>query len=199
MEKFAGYGFNKSHSAAYALVAYQTAYFKAHHRGGVHGGEPVAGHGRHRQGARRSTTTRSRRDSRSCRRTSTRRAIASSRSIAKRIRYGLGGIKGTGEAAIEAIVAAREADGPFTDLFDFCRRVDKRIVNRRVVEALVRAGAFDAIDRAPRGAVRIGRCSRSTRASARPRRRRRCRCSARKRRRTMPRRSRRATGPKPSG
>ena len=62
------------------------------------------------------------------------------------IRYGLGGIKGTGEAAINAIVAASDAGGPFTDLFDFCRRVDKRIVNRRVVEALVRAGAFDAID-----------------------------------------------------
>ncbi|HET8830920.1 MAG TPA: OB-fold nucleic acid binding domain-containing protein, partial [Casimicrobiaceae bacterium] len=62
------------------------------------------------------------------------------------IRYGLGGVKGTGEAAINAIVAARDAGGPFTDLFDFCRRVDKRIVNRRVVEALVRAGAFDAID-----------------------------------------------------
>jgi DNA polymerase-3 subunit alpha len=65
---------------------------------------------------------------------------------AKSIRYGLGGIKGTGRTAIDAIVAARERDGPFADLFDFCRRVDKRLVNRRVVEALVRAGAFDAID-----------------------------------------------------
>ena len=83
MEKFAGYGFNKSHAAAYALVAYQTAYFKAHHRGGVHGGEPVARDGRHRQGARASTTTRSRRASRSCRRTSTRRTTASSRSTRK--------------------------------------------------------------------------------------------------------------------
>ena len=52
MEKFAGYGFNKSHAAAYALIAYQTAYFKAHHPRRVHGGEPVAGDGRHRQGAR---------------------------------------------------------------------------------------------------------------------------------------------------
>jgi DNA polymerase-3 subunit alpha len=64
----------------------------------------------------------------------------------KTIRYGLGGIKGTGESAIGAIVEARAQGGPFRDLFDLCRRVDKRIVNRRVVEALVRAGAFDAID-----------------------------------------------------
>jgi DNA polymerase-3 subunit alpha len=63
----------------------------------------------------------------------------------ERIRYGLGGIKGTGRAAIEAIVAAR-AKAPFTDLFDFCRRVDKRSVNRRAIEALIRAGAFDAVD-----------------------------------------------------
>jgi DNA polymerase-3 subunit alpha len=65
---------------------------------------------------------------------------------ATRIRFGLGAVKGTGQAAIEAIVAAREAGGPFKDLFDFARRVDKRLVNRRVVEALVRAGAFDSVD-----------------------------------------------------
>src|SRR6185436_16287523 len=65
---------------------------------------------------------------------------------ATRVAYGLGAVKGTGQTAIEAIVAARVADGPFKDLFDFCRRIDKRIVNRRAVEALVRAGAFDAID-----------------------------------------------------
>jgi len=62
------------------------------------------------------------------------------------ISYGLGSIKGTGEAAIAAIVAAREKGGPFKDLFDLCERVDKRIVNRRVIEALIRGGAFDAID-----------------------------------------------------
>jgi DNA polymerase-3 subunit alpha len=61
------------------------------------------------------------------------------------IAYGLGAIKGTGEAAIGNIVKAREK-GPFKDLFDFCRRVDKRIVNRRTVEALIRAGAFDSIN-----------------------------------------------------
>ena len=64
----------------------------------------------------------------------------------QRISYGLGAIKGTGAAAIEAIVAARDAGAAFTDLFDFCRRIDKRMVNRRAVEALIRAGAFDSID-----------------------------------------------------
>ncbi|MGH8649048.1 MAG: OB-fold nucleic acid binding domain-containing protein, partial [Burkholderiales bacterium] len=61
------------------------------------------------------------------------------------IRYGLGAIKGTGEAAIGSIVEARK-QGPFTDLFDFCHRVDKRLVNRRVVESLIRAGAFDSLN-----------------------------------------------------
>jgi DNA polymerase-3 subunit alpha len=146
MEKFAGYGFNKSHSAAYALVAYQTAYFKAHH--------PAAF-----MAANLSLVM----DDTDKLKTLYDDAIAQGLSIlppdvnasgyrfapvdAQSLRYGLGGIKGTGAAAIEAIVAGRESDGPFTDLFDFCRRVDKRLVNRRVVEALVRAGAFDAIDR----------------------------------------------------
>jgi len=63
-----------------------------------------------------------------------------------RIRYGLGGVKGTGQAAIEAIVEARKTGGAFRDLFDFTRRIDKRVVNRRAIEALVKAGAFDAIE-----------------------------------------------------
>jgi len=63
------------------------------------------------------------------------------------IRYGLGAIKGTGESAIAAILGARQEGGAFRDLFEFCRRVDKRIVNRRVLESLIRAGAFDSIDR----------------------------------------------------
>jgi DNA polymerase-3 subunit alpha len=65
---------------------------------------------------------------------------------AKGIRYGLGGIKGTGEGAIANIVATREAGGPFRDLADFCRRVDRRIVNRRAMEALIKAGAFDSVE-----------------------------------------------------
>jgi DNA polymerase-3 subunit alpha len=145
MEKFAGYGFNKSHSAAYALVAYQTAYFKAHH--------PAAF-----MAANLSLVM----DDTDKVKTLYDDAIAQGLEMlppdvnasayrfepvdAKRIRYGLGGIKGTGEQAIEAIVDARNAGGRFTDLFDFCRRVDKRLVNRRVVEALIRAGAFDTLD-----------------------------------------------------
>ena len=145
MEKFAGYGFNRSHSAAYALIAYQTAYFKAHHAAAF-------------MAANLSLVM----DDTDKVKSFYDDALAQGLAIlppdvnasryrfepvdTKSLRYGLGGIKGTGQAAIEAIVAARAAGGPFTDLFDFCRRVDKRLVNRRVVEALVRAGAFDAID-----------------------------------------------------
>jgi DNA polymerase-3 subunit alpha len=64
----------------------------------------------------------------------------------KTVRYGLGAVKGTGESAIAAILQAREQGGAYTDLFDFCLRVDKRIVNRRVVESLIRAGAFDSLN-----------------------------------------------------
>ena len=181
MEKFAGYGFNKSHAAAYALVAYQTAYFKAHH--------PSAFMAANLSLVMDDTDkVRSLRDD----------AIALGLTVlppdinasnyrfepvdAKQIRYGLGGVKGTGEAAIEAIVAARAAGGAFRDLFDFCRRVDKRAVNRRAVEALIRAGRVRCDRAAARGAARIGRSSRSMPPSARRRTPRRCRCSARSRR-----------------
>jgi DNA polymerase-3 subunit alpha len=145
MEKFAGYGFNKSHAAAYALVAYQTAYFKAHHAAAF-------------MAANLSLVM----DDTDKVRSLYADAVEQGLAIlppdvnasawrfepvdAGRIRYGLGGIKGTGEQAIESIVAARAAGGPFRDLFEFCRRVDKRMVNRRVIEALVKAGAFDAVD-----------------------------------------------------
>ncbi len=145
MAKFAGYGFNKSHAAAYALIAYQTAYFKAHHCAAF-------------MAANLSLVM----DDTDKVRALYDDALAQGLAIlppdvnesnyrfepidGKRIRYGLGGIKGTGAQAIESIVAARASGGPFRDLFDFCRRVDKRLVNRRVVEALVRGGAFDALD-----------------------------------------------------
>ena len=146
MEKFAGYGFNKSHAAAYALIAYQTAYFKAHHAAAFMAAN---------LSLVMDDTDKVRAlydDARAIGltilppdvNTSNYRFEPVDRS---QIRYGLGGIKGTGAQAIEAIVAAREAGGPFRDLFDFCRRIDKRHVNRRAVEALVKAGAFDAIER----------------------------------------------------
>jgi len=145
MEKFAGYGFNKSHAAAYALVAYQTAYFKAHH--------PAAF-----MAANLSLVMDDTDKVRALYADTVEQGIAVlppdvnasawrfEPVDAKAIRYGLGGIKGTGEQAIECVLAARQAGGAFRDLFDFCRRVDKRLCNRRVIEALVKAGAFDAVD-----------------------------------------------------
>ncbi|MCU0950753.1 MAG: DNA polymerase III subunit alpha [Burkholderiaceae bacterium] len=145
MEKFAGYGFNKSHSAAYALVAYQTAYFKAHHAAAFMAANLTAV---------MDDTDKVKELIEDC------KAIGLTIEApnvnlgeyrfepvdAKTVRYGLGGVKGTGRGAIEAIIAARSQGGPFTSLFDFCARVEKGVVNRRVVEALVRAGGFDALD-----------------------------------------------------
>ncbi|MES2412318.1 MAG: DNA polymerase III subunit alpha [Pseudomonadota bacterium] len=142
MEKFAGYGFNKSHSAAYALLAYHTAWLKVHYTAeffcanmtvemddtdklkilfgdaqkmGISFESPDVNRGNYRF-----------------------EPITD-----KSIRYGLGAVKGTGEQAIAAIVTAREEGGPFTSLFDFCVRVDKSKLNKRTVEALIKAGAFD--------------------------------------------------------
>ena len=145
MEKFAGYGFNKSHAAAYALIAYQTAYFKAHHPAPSMAAS---------LSAVMDDTDKIQYFHADC--------IANKLEMLppdihnseyrffpvddRRIRYGLGAIKGTGQTAIEHIIAVREADGPFSDIINFCRRVDRRMVNRRVIESLVRAGAFDSMD-----------------------------------------------------
>jgi len=144
MEKFAGYGFNKSHAAAYALLAYQTAYMKAHH---------AAAFAAANLSAVMDDTDKVRQFHED--------ALANGLAILapdinaseyrfvpvdrRTVRYGLGAVRGTGQGAIENIISARKA-APFASLFDFCTRVDKRVVNRRVLEALVRAGAFDAID-----------------------------------------------------
>ena len=150
MEKFAGYGFNKSHAAAYSLLAYHTAWIKVHYTAeffcanmtvemddtdklrvlfedaekmGLSFEPPNINRGVHRF-----------------------EPISN-----KQIRYGLGAIKGTGQQAIDAIVAAREGrgpteeTGPFTSLFDFARRVDRSRLNKRCVEALIKAGAFDTL------------------------------------------------------
>jgi DNA polymerase-3 subunit alpha len=145
MEKFAEYGFNKSHSAAYALVAYHTAWLKAYYPA-----EFMAA----TMSSEMSDTDKVRVFYEDCRTNGlTMRAPDINLSgyrfepISKvEIRYGLGAIKGSGEAAIGAIVAEREANGPYKGLFDLTRRVDKRYLNRRVLEALVKAGAFDAIN-----------------------------------------------------
>ena len=145
MAKFAEYGFNKSHTAAYAVISYQTAWLKAHHTS-----------------AFMAATLSSELDNTDQLKVFYEDTLANKVVVLApdvnvsgyrfepvsrtEIRYGLGAVKGTGEAAITVIVAAREKDGPFTSLFDFCRRVDKRTVNRRVVESLVRAGAFDTLN-----------------------------------------------------
>ena len=143
MEMFAGYGFNKSHSAAYALVSYQTAYLKAHY-----------------PAAFMASTMSSDMDNTDKVHNFYVDTLEQNVTILppdinsseyrfapvdeKIISYGLGAVKGTGENAICNIIAARQA-GPFSNLFDFCHRVDNRIVNRRAVEALIKAGAFDSI------------------------------------------------------
>ncbi|MDE1981548.1 MAG: DNA polymerase III subunit alpha, partial [Betaproteobacteria bacterium] len=144
MEKFAEYGFNKSHSAAYALVSYQTAWLKAHYpaafMAATLSGDPddtdkVAVFV---EDARRNGLVILPPDVNA----SQYRFVPVND---REIRYGLGSVKGTGESAAIEIERQREAGGPYRDLFDFCLRTDKRVVNRRVVEALVKAGAFDSL------------------------------------------------------
>ncbi|MFN3543838.1 MAG: DNA polymerase III subunit alpha [Thiobacillus sp.] len=145
MEKFAEYGFNKSHSAAYALVAYQTAWLKAHYPA-----EFMAA----TMSSEMSDTDKVRIFYEDCRANGLtmlgpdiNRSGYRFEPVSKtEIRYGLGAIKGSGEAAIGAIVAEREANGPYKGLFDLVHRVDKRYLNRRVLEALVKAGAFDSLN-----------------------------------------------------
>ncbi len=144
MEKFAGYGFNKSHSAAYALIAYQTAYLKAHHPAAFMAAT-LSGDLDNTEKVHTFYADTLQQDIRVLLPDVNSSGYVFSPVDEKTIAYGLGAIKGTGEAAIGSIVKARE-QGPFKDLFDFCRRVDKRTVNRRTVEALIRAGAFDCIN-----------------------------------------------------
>ena len=142
METFARYGFNKSHSAAYALVSYQTAYLKAHYpvefmaalmsseigdidkviknladcrKQGIEVLPPDVN-----EGGPRFTV------------------------VGDRIRFGLSAVKNVGEKAVESIRETRERTGPFESLFDFCRRVDLNVTNRRVLESLIKCGAFDS-------------------------------------------------------
>ncbi|PWF23334.1 DNA polymerase III subunit alpha [Corticimicrobacter populi] len=154
MEKFAGYGFNKSHSAAYALISYQTAWLKVYHPA-----EFIA------------ATLSSDMDDTDKVQIFWRDALENKIAVLppdvnasgyrfepvrdehalkgkppRTIRYGLGAVKGTGQGAVEDILRARQQGGPFRDLFDFCRRVDRHTVNRRTMEALIKAGAFDAIE-----------------------------------------------------
>jgi DNA polymerase-3 subunit alpha len=156
MEKFAGYGFNKSHAAAYALLAYHTAYLKAHFPAEFYAANMSAMMDDTDkmqilvQDAKENgitilppdiNTSEYRFQPLPANDAAGPEHAGQSRSLL----YGLGGVKGTGAGAVENIIAAR-AKGRFTDLFDFCARIDRRVVNKRAVEAMVRAGAFDALD-----------------------------------------------------
>jgi DNA polymerase-3 subunit alpha len=144
MEKFAGYGFNKSHSAAYALVAYQTAWLKAHHPAAFMAATLSADMDKTDkvvgliEECRQTGLSVLPPDVNRCEHRFT---VEGSRTI----RYGLGAIKGVGEGAVAALVAERAAHGPYRDLADFCRRVELRKLNRRMLEAMIRAGAFDGL------------------------------------------------------
>jgi DNA polymerase-3 subunit alpha len=144
MEKFAGYGFNKSHSAAYALIAYQTAWLKTHYAADFMAAvlssdmdntdkvvvfmDDCSDMGLEIEPP----------DVNACEHGF---AVADEHTI----RYGLGAIKGVGASAIAAIVDERSENGRYEELFDFCQRIDSRKVNRRVIEALIRCGALDAL------------------------------------------------------
>jgi DNA polymerase-3 subunit alpha len=144
MEKFAGYGFNKSHSAAYALVSYQTAWLKAHYPAAFMAAVLSSDMDKtdkvvvFMEEARQMNLMVALPDVN----------ISDYRFTVDeqgRILYGLGAIKGVGENAIENLLEERRRGGPFADLFDLCRRLDLHKVNRRVLESLIRAGACDAL------------------------------------------------------
>jgi DNA polymerase-3 subunit alpha len=141
MAYFAGYGFNKSHSAAYALIAYWTAYLKTHYpraymaallTSEVQNTDKVIRYINESREMGISILSPDVNDS-----------YRDFRVVGEPIRFGLAAVKNVGDNAIEAIIAAREEGGPFSSLFEFCQRVNLKIVNRRVIESLIKCGAFD--------------------------------------------------------
>ena len=150
MEKFAGYGFNKSHSAAYAVLSYQTAYLKAHYPAAFMAAVMSAD----LDHTDRLVTLKD-----DCRqqgldiappdvnRSDYPFSVASDRVIL----YGLGAIKGVGRAAVDALISEREQNGPFASLPEFCRRIGPEKLNRRTLEAMVKSGAMDSFGESRRG------------------------------------------------
>ncbi|MFJ7143693.1 MAG: DNA polymerase III subunit alpha [Pseudomonas protegens] len=143
VEKFAGYGFNKSHSAAYGLVSYQTAWLKAHYpapfmaavlSADMHNTDKVV------TLIEEVRTMKLRLDAPDVNTSEFKFTVNDE----GRIVYGLGAIKGVGEGPVEAITEAREG-GPFKDLFDFCARVDLKRINKRTLDGLIRSGALDRL------------------------------------------------------
>ncbi len=148
LETFGRYGFNKAHAAAYAMISYRTAWLKCHYpaefmaallSAEIGNTDKVVGYINHCRTLGLEVLAPHVNESRY------RFVVVDDRAI----RFGLGAIRGVGRAAIESIINARSADGPLTSLFDFCRRVDLRLNNKRVIDALIGAGAFDGLgDRA---------------------------------------------------
>jgi len=146
MEKFAGYGFNKSHSAAYALVAYQTLWLKAHYPAAFMAAVLSADMDNTDKVVTLIDECRSMKlnvEPPAVDRSDYRFTVGGDGGGEGTVVYGLGAIKGVGASAIEAILAARREGGPFTDIWDLARRIDLHKANRRVLEALLRAGALD--------------------------------------------------------
>ena len=153
MEKFAGYGFNKSHSAAYALLAYQTAYLKAHHPAAFVAAVMSAD----MDNTDRLVTIKD-----DCRRiglelkapdinkSQYQFTVAGEQSIL----YGLGAIKGVGRNVVESIIAERKENGEFASLNDFCRRASQDKLNRRAIEAMIKSGAMDSFGETRRSMIR---------------------------------------------
>jgi DNA polymerase-3 subunit alpha len=141
METFARYGFNKSHSAAYALVSYQTAYLKTHYPVEFMAALLTSEMG---------DTDKVIKNLAECRdkdievlAPDVNESLSDFTPVGDKIRFGLAGVKNVGEKAVEVILESRGKDGGFESLFDFCRRVDMTAVNRRVIENLIKCGAFD--------------------------------------------------------
>ena len=153
LETFGRYGFNKAHAAAYAVISYRTAWLKHHYpaefmaallTSEIGNTDNVVGYINHCRSLGLDVLPPHVNES------GYKFTVVSDDSI----RFGLGAIRGVGRSAIDSIIAARLNDGPFTSLFDFCSRVDLRLNNKRVVEALIGAGAFDGIG--PRAALTLG-------------------------------------------
>jgi DNA polymerase-3 subunit alpha len=144
IDKFAGYGFNKSHAAAYALVAYHTAWLKAHH--------PAEFFAASMSYDMAQTDKLSlfvediRRSGVECLAPDVNASRADFSVEDGKVRYAFGALKGVGEKAMEALVAEREANGPYKSLDDFAGRIDPKLLNRRQLESLAAAGAFDALN-----------------------------------------------------
>lgn len=154
MEKFAGYGFNKSHSAAYALIAYHTAWLKAHHpaeflaatlSSDMDDTDKVQIFWRDCAANGVVVLPPSINDS-PYRFEPVKDEFSKKGDPPRTIRYGLGAVKGVGQSAVEEVVRIRESGGAYQSLFDFCSRINRQVVNRRAIESLIRAGAFDCIE-----------------------------------------------------